>query len=87
VFWQHLLGASPIFSLQMIRQTLSRIADQEKADGLGADRPGIEEERHLIGWIDPACGVQPKVAQLLARHGDITLTMNISTRTGAWNRR
>jgi hypothetical protein len=51
-------------SLQMIRQTLSRIADQEKADGPGADRPGIEDERHLIAWIDPA---EPAVIQQMRR--------------------
>jgi integrase len=51
-------------SLQTIRQTLSRIADQERADGSGADRPGIEDERHLIGWIDPA---EPEIIQQVRR--------------------
>jgi integron integrase len=51
-------------SLQMIRHTLGRIADQEKADGSGADRPGIEDERHLIGWIDPA---EPGIIQQMRR--------------------
>ncbi len=37
-------------SLQHVRQTLSSIAVKEKADGPGADRPGIEDERHLIAW-------------------------------------
>jgi len=51
-------------SLQHVRQTLSRIAAKEKADGRGADRPGIEDERHLIGWIDPA---EPEIIQQMRR--------------------
>jgi hypothetical protein len=51
-------------SLQHIRQTLSGIAAKEKADGPGADRPGIEDERHLIAWIDPA---EPEVIQRMRR--------------------
>ena len=29
------------------------MADQERAVGPGASRPGVEDERHLIGRIDP----------------------------------
>jgi hypothetical protein len=51
-------------SLQHVRQTLSSIAAKEKADGPGADRPGIEDERHLIAWIDPA---KPEIIQRMRR--------------------
>jgi integron integrase len=51
-------------SLQHVRQTLSSLAAKEKADGPGEDRPGIEDERHLIGWIDPA---EPEIIQQMRR--------------------
>ena len=51
--YRHLVLPTEIPSLQEIRQTLSRLADRERADGLGTGRPGIRDERHLIGQIDP----------------------------------
>jgi hypothetical protein len=44
-----------------IRQKLSRLADQERA---GTDRPGIRDERHLIGPIDPN---EPEIIQQMRR--------------------
>ena len=51
-------------SLQHVRRTFSSIAVKEKADGPGADRLGIEDERHLIAWIDPA---EPEIIQRMRR--------------------
>jgi integron integrase len=51
--YRNLVLDTEIPPLGKIRQTLSRLADQERADGLGAGRPGIRDERHLIGQIDP----------------------------------
>lgn len=48
--YQRMVLGSQSPSLQAIRLTLSRLADQEKA-GQGA--PGIKDERHLEGIIDP----------------------------------
>ena len=39
-------------SLQRIRLTLGRLANREKTLGT-ADRPGVEDELHLVGRIDP----------------------------------
>ncbi len=50
--------------LDEIRQTLSRLADQERAGGGGPSRPGVADERHLIGCIDPA---EPNVVQTMRR--------------------
>ena len=36
------------------------MADQERAVGPGASRPGVEDERHLIGPIDPN---EPEIVQ------------------------
>jgi hypothetical protein len=55
-------------SLQAIRQTLSRLADQERATGSG--RPGVTDERHLIGQInanEPAL-IQQMRRELRVRH-------------------
>lgn len=42
-------------SLEKMRRVLGRLAEAEKAFGAsGSDRPGIEDERRLIGQIDPA---------------------------------
>jgi hypothetical protein len=52
-------------SLREIRLTLGRLADQEKAVGTGHnDHPGVGDERHLIGWIDPR---EPAVIQQMRR--------------------
>jgi integron integrase len=40
-------------SLQDIRSTLSRLADQERAAPRSDDVPGASDERHLVGIIDP----------------------------------
>ena len=43
-------------SFVVMRQTLQRIADKEKVLGKGrgdSDRPGIADERHLVGQLDP----------------------------------
>ena len=50
--------------LDEIRQTLSRLADQERAVGPGSSRPGVADERHLIGRIDPN---EPGVVQKMRR--------------------
>jgi len=50
--YQRIVLESQSPSLRAIRLTLSRLADQEKA-GAGRHRPGIEDERHLVGIIDP----------------------------------
>ena len=49
---------------QIPLQTLSRLADQERAFGYRADRPGIRDERHLIGQIDPR---EPEILQQMRR--------------------
>ena len=56
--------------LDEIRQTLSRLADQERAVGPGSSRPGVADERHLIGQIDPnEPGVVQKMrGELRVRH-------------------
>jgi integron integrase len=51
-------------SLQAIRLTLSRLADQETATARGRDQPGIGDERHLIGRIDPR---EPPILQQTRR--------------------
>lgn len=51
-------------SLQTIRLTLSRLADQETAAARGHDQPGIRDERHLIGRIDPR---EPPILQQTRR--------------------
>lgn len=50
--YQRVVLGSQSPSLQAIRRTLSRLADQEKA-GAGQGEPGIKDERHLVGIIDP----------------------------------
>jgi integron integrase len=50
--YQRIVLGSRLPSLQAIRMTLSRLADQEKA-GAGRGEPGIKDERHLVGSIDP----------------------------------
>jgi len=56
--------------LDEIRQTLSRLADQERAVGTAATRPGVEDERHLIGQIDPndPAVIQRMRKELRVRH-------------------
>jgi integron integrase len=51
-------------SLTPIRQKLSQLADQERAVGAGSGRPGVQDERHLIGRIDPA---EPAIIQQIRR--------------------
>ena len=62
--YRNLVLQIEIPSLLEIRQTLSRLADQERTDGLGAGRPGIRDERHLIGQIDPR---EPAIVQQVRR--------------------
>lgn len=48
-------------SLADIRKTLSRISAKEKVNGTEQlSRPGVNDERHLIGIIDPA---EPAIIQ------------------------
>ena len=51
-------------SLEHIRQKLSRLADQERDTGPGSGRPGVEDELHLIGQIDPT---EPAVIQQMRK--------------------
>jgi hypothetical protein len=55
-------------SLAGMRQVLQRRAEQDRADGLGAAvgtlRPGLRDERHLAGVIDPN---EPAAVQQLRR--------------------
>ena len=51
--YRDLVLQSGLPPLHEIRQTLSRLADQERTTGSGANRPGVQDERHLIGQIDP----------------------------------
>ena len=62
--YRNLVLETEIPPLGKIRQTLSRVADQERADGLGAGRPGIRDDRHLIGVIDPN---EPAIIQQMRR--------------------
>ena len=50
-------------SLLAIRQTLSRLADRERADGREA-RPGTRDEPQLVGLIDPS---EPETIQQMRR--------------------
>jgi len=50
--------------LQHIRLTLSRLAEQEKDSGATPGSPGIRDERHLVGHIDPS---EPAVIQQVRR--------------------
>ena len=51
--YQRLTLATTEPSLQTIRLKLSRQVDRETAAARGNDPPGIHDERHLIGRIDP----------------------------------
>lgn len=51
-------------SLRAIRQTLSRLADQDAAAPDRWDRPGTRDERHLVGIIDPR---EPPILQQTRR--------------------
>jgi integron integrase len=52
-------------SLDYFRLKLSQFADQERATGgAGSGRPGVEDERHLIGPIDPR---EPAIIQQMRR--------------------
>jgi len=51
-------------SLVQIRQKLGRLAEQERALGNRADRPGVRDERHLIGQINPH---EPAIVQQMRR--------------------
>jgi len=51
-------------SLADMRQTLGRLADQERALGTGGGRPGVQDERHLIGRIDPR---EPAIVQQMRK--------------------
>lgn len=51
--YRDLVLQSKLPPLEEIRQTLSRLADQERAAGQGAGQPSVQDERHLIGRIDP----------------------------------
>ena len=62
--YRNLVLQTDVPSLLSIRQKLSQLADQEKAAGPGADRPGVRDERQLIGRIDPA---EPAILQQLRK--------------------
>lgn len=52
-------------SLREMRLTLGRLAEQEKAfGGRKADFPGVKDERHLIGRIDPR---EPAIIQQMRK--------------------
>ena len=53
-------------SLGEMRLALGRLAERERAFGTGlADRPGVEDERHLIGKMDP--GSRPSSSRCLTK--------------------
>jgi beta-phosphoglucomutase-like phosphatase (HAD superfamily) len=68
--YRNLVLRTELPALDHIRQKLSRLADQERATGTGAGRPGLQDERHLIGRIDPTepVIVQEMRKQLRVRH-------------------
>ena len=68
--YRNLVLRTEVPSLEFIRQKLSRLADQERAAGTGFGRPGVEDERHLIGQIDsnePAV-IQQMRKEMRVRH-------------------
>jgi len=62
--YRDLVLQTAVPSLTPIRQKLSQMADQERATGLGPGGPGVQDERHLIGRIDPA---EPAIVQQMRR--------------------
>jgi hypothetical protein len=62
--YRDLVLQSKLPPLEEIRQTLSRLADQERAAGQGASQPGVQDERHLIGRIDTN---EPELIQRMRR--------------------
>jgi hypothetical protein len=72
-------------SLAPIRQKLSQLAGREKAEGTGSGRPGVEDERHLTGRIDPdePAVIQQMRKELRVRH----LAMKTEKTYVGWVRR
>jgi integron integrase len=62
--YQKVVLRSDALSLQDIRSTLSRLADQEKIASHGDAGPGCRDERHLVGIIDPK---EPPIVQKTRR--------------------
>ena len=62
--YRDLVLQTAVPSLTPIRQKLSQMADQERATGVGSGRPGVQDERQLIGRIDPA---EPAIVQQMRR--------------------
>ena len=63
--YRNLVLQTEIPSLDYFRLKLSQFADQERATGgAGSGRPGVEDERQLIGPIDPR---DPAIIQQMRR--------------------
>jgi hypothetical protein len=50
--------------LKRMKQVLGRLAASEKDSGAGAGSPGINDEKHLIGLIDPS---EPQIIQAMRK--------------------
>ncbi len=63
-------------SLGEVWQALQRLAERERegaeTGAAGASGPGVEDERHLVGMIDPD---EPPCVQELLGHKDVRTTM------------
>jgi integron integrase len=63
--YRNLVLQTEVPSLEYFRLKLSQFADQERATGgVGTGRPGVEDERHLIGPIDPR---EPAIIQQMRK--------------------
>ena len=63
--YRNLLLHTEVPSLDYFRLKLSQLADQERATGgVASGRPGIEDERQLIGPIDPR---EPAIIQQMRK--------------------
>lgn len=62
--YRALVLGSHVSDLQRIRLTLSRLAEQEKVSGATSESPGVRDERHLVGRIEPS---EPPVIQQVRR--------------------
>ena len=78
--YRNLVLRTEVPSLEFIRQTLSRLADQERATGAGAGRPGVEDERHLIGQIDPnePAVIQKVRKEMRVRHKALAVGVSVA---------
>ena len=84
--YRDLVLQTAVPSLTPIRQKLSQMADQERATGLGSGGPGVQDERHLIGRIDPAepAIVQQMRRELRVRHKALDTERAFSQNADSW---